>query len=1145
MSKSLGERFRYFEEEKRTGGTADVYKGVDLQNAGRKIAVKFLRDLYISDSHTALAFEREQLALSKLAHPAIVELIDAGRDPETGSRFIVTEWLPHTLGEQLDKEDIDTWDGFYSIYGSEILDALKYAYSHEVTHRDLKPANILVDDHGAPKLIDFGIARFLEAPQIGHTMASFKTVPFCPPDNGGFDGGGGRDAWGFVSTCVALMSRRPLESYNDLRLAFEEVQWPKDIEDIFGQALADDPKQRYESVLDLAADIEAAQSKRSISARQQLRVPIAFTHAVLKPLQEFYPNASEQDLKDRYLSDLNSEAYLKFKRIDGPENSEVPPDIEILAGNEVFISSVDKNRGDCLILKGVRVLGSHWADQYRENAWRPYAKFTMRNPSDEDGTESIAELIDGLEVFERRHAALQTAKLDEEFFETWKNILRLKEEISRGEFSGIRFKNGELEGRRFHLRAQHDLAEELVGTRRAFEVSKAWFVRGEVESVERSQLTLYLDEDIESAPGTGILLHDDMAAKQAIQRQQAALDAIRYDRSASSRIRQVLVNPKGVSNVLETSIEQYKIGELDDDKKRATRIAIADNPMVLVQGPPGTGKTQLIVEIVFQVLSRNPAARILLTSQTHIALDNALERVLAVMPDIRAVRVGREQDERVSRAVQSLTLAEVAANWAKESEAQTMQYLEDFAAHWDISLEELQLSRAVASYRAALQAEERNAEYLTSMAETIKSLESALDSDQSSEPGRTALEKAEALTQLREDYSQGRRQARRLKKDIEQSQSELERTGPSGQQLLDLAIDELQEWEAVLAGSSDKQHQALRLIDLAQDWKLRFCQSEELYPVVLADSQIVAGTCVGFAGAKGILDVEFDFCVVDEASKATASEVCVPLSRSNRAILVGDHKQLPPFMESEMLDQERLEKFSLSRGDLDETLFERLHRDLPDDAKVLLSTQYRMVPEIGDLISECFYDNELESDDRSVRFDLSLAGIERPVTWMDTSGISGRFEQPCNPGFKNVLEAQQIGRLLQRINFSLSNFEEDLRVAVLTGYLMQQSELNRQIDRVEADIDKFAIECGSVDSFQGRQADISIFSVTRSNQAGSVGFLKEFRRLNVALSRSKDYLIIVGDFAFARSLGAESPIGRVAAYVQDNPGTCSMKVIEE
>ncbi len=143
---------------------------------------------------------------------------------------------------------------------------------------------------------------------------------------------------------------------------------------------------------------------------------------------------------------------------------------------------------------------------------------------------------------------------------------------------------------------------------------------------------------------------------------------------------------------------------------------------------------------------------------------------------------------------------------------------------------------------------------------------------------------------------------------------------------------------------------------------------------------------------KGIQDVAFDLCIVDEASKATPTEVLVPLSRSRRWILVGDQKQLPPFVDQELDEKEVLGKYGLTNVELSHTLFDRLHELLPRCSKAALTTQYRMVREIGDLISNCFYDGQLVScrDDR----DRNLGSVlPRPVLWLDTSRLAYRFEK--------------------------------------------------------------------------------------------------------------------------------------------------------
>src|SRR5262245_57435415 len=107
---------------------------------------------------------------------------------------------------------------------------------------------------------------------------------------------------------------------------------------------------------------------------------------------------------------------------------------------------------------------------------------------------------------------------------------------------------------------------------------------------------------------------------------------------------------------------------------------------------------------------------------------------------------------------------------------------------------------------------------------------------------------------------------------------------------------------------------------------------------------------------KGEQEIEYDLCIVDEASKATATEILVPISRSRRWILVGDQKQLSPFQDPELTKRSLLDKYELQSTDFNSTLFDHLLNTLPQECIAALRVQHRMVPPIGRLISECFYD---------------------------------------------------------------------------------------------------------------------------------------------------------------------------------------------
>jgi superfamily I DNA and/or RNA helicase len=207
----------------------------------------------------------------------------------------------------------------------------------------------------------------------------------------------------------------------------------------------------------------------------------------------------------------------------------------------------------------------------------------------------------------------------------------------------------------------------------------------------------------------------------------------------------------------------------------------------------------------------------------------------------------------------------------------------------------------------------------------------------------------------------------------------------------------------------------LNLVELQDEWLVRFGQGEEFTDSLLATAQVVAGTCVGLAGR--IDDQEpFDLAIVDEASKATPTEALVPLVRSRQWVLVGDEKQLPPYTDSGLIDEGLLEGYGLERWDLEETLFAQLESALPSDRRLRLTEQHRMLSPIGDLISHCFYDKSLTSS-RPVNSDHTcLADVfPEPVMWYSTARLSGRREQKLGTTYWNESEIRIIRRLLNKL----------------------------------------------------------------------------------------------------------------------------------
>ncbi|MBK6856875.1 MAG: hypothetical protein IPG97_10105 [Microthrixaceae bacterium] len=273
---------------------------------------------------------------------------------------------------------------------------------------------------------------------------------------------------------------------------------------------------------------------------------------------------------------------------------------------------------------------------------------------------------------------------------------------------------------------------------------------------------------------------------------------------------------------------------------------------------------------------------------------------------------------------------------------------------------------------------------------------------------------------------------------------------------------------------------------------------------------------------------------MDEASKATATETLVPLVRAKRWVLVGDEKQLPPFLDEALRDRSVQDEFSLDPDELKQTLFGRLARGLPSANSRSLNRQYRMVPQIGGLISSCFYGGALESADRQpLGLTAELQGS--PVCWLATDGLRDRGERETNAKtFLNLCEAREVMRHLKRLDaLAARDATDPMHVLVLAPYSAQVAELARRVRQERERLPHLEIEVNTVDAAQGREADALVFSTVRSNPRFKMGFVRDLERANVALSRGKYLLTIVGDSSFFEQAGG--PLGDVLRFVRQHP----------
>ena len=295
---------------------------------------------------------------------------------------------------------------------------------------------------------------------------------------------------------------------------------------------------------------------------------------------------------------------------------------------------------------------------------------------------------------------------------------------------------------------------------------------------------------------------------------------------------------------------------------------------------------------------------------------------------------------------------------------------------------------------------------------------------------------------------------------------------------------------------SDSWHQKIdRLKSRATELELRIRAS------LFGEARVIACTLTG--SANRVLEGEkYSTLFIDEAAQALEAACWIAIRKAGRVVLAGDHCQLPPTVKSIMA----------LKGGLGKTLMERIVEQKPD-VVTLLGVQYRMNEQIMRFSSEWFYDGGVESSPT-----VSHRGIldyDTPMEWVDTSDVDGK-EEFVGESFGRVNRAEaeltmttlrayfeKIGR--QRIE------EESIDVGIISPYraqvqllrkMLKQSDFFRPFRR--------AITVNTVDGFQGQERDIVLISLVRDNPTGDIGFLRDLRRMNVAITRARMKLIILG-----------------------------------
>ena len=261
----------------------------------------------------------------------------------------------------------------------------------------------------------------------------------------------------------------------------------------------------------------------------------------------------------------------------------------------------------------------------------------------------------------------------------------------------------------------------------------------------------------------------------------------------------------------------------------------------------------------------------------------------------------------------------------------------------------------------------------------------------------------------------------------------------------------------------------------------------------------------------------YDWCILDEASQATEAAAWLPLLRCEKVVLAGDPFQLPPTIISPEAE----------RAGFGISLMERIIGLYGDQASNLLNIQYRMHQDIMQFSADEFYDGELTADER-VRTHLltDLAGIREnaltieAVTYIDTAGAS--YDEEKEPEGESRFNPQEAELAVRKARELLEAGMRGEDIALIAPY-------SAQVKYMRSLIQQPGIEIDSVDGFQGREKEAVILSLVRSNRDQEIGFLADVRRMNVALTRARRKLIVIGDSA---TISAHPFYQRLVSYFE-------------
>ena len=651
----------------------------------------------------------------------------------------------------------------------------------------------------------------------------------------------------------------------------------------------------------------------------------------------------------------------------------------------------------------------------------------------------------------------------------------------------------------------------------------------------------------------------------AQRRRKKALDKTLNLLSVIPNLGSYLSEPATVDEIsqMKYSFPLYNVATLvngkspDIPQEQAIKAALNSEDLMLIQGPPGTGKTS-VIQTIMKCLIELDQKDILLTSYQHLAVDNAIQGLTE--HGVLSHRFGGETyqqhllasyQEIVNKMVQPiLTINEIERN--------DQQFIQQFINDLEVfSKREF----SAATVKGLVQFIERVEEYGNIPTDVfialihLKNVLPEQDEIQSEQP-----------EYLKQHYNSLPTMPKQIKTtgDVEAWQGFFEQIAPSltvkqneQAEILLKQLKKLRRNLVLLKNSEDIINQLTQVLNelghiavtvisntttkndfselndaihrllveleklqedltesvVSEEQKLlqNYAMQLQADPLDVANligkyAQVKGATCQQTVAKRhGMYDNIFDAVIIDEAARANPLDLLIPMTLGKKVILVGDHKQLPHILEPQFEKETELSKINFD-DIYSKSLFERLFNELPKSKKVMLKKQFRMHPHIGQLVSQLFYPEGLQHGlpEHALPNETGLFDGKH-LAWVDVP-FNGKGEQGR---YSNEHEADVV---IEQVKKLLQDAKNIGKISIITFYSEQLAELKKKL-KVSGLEESVAV--GTVDAFQGKESDIVILSTVRSNkhkeESRALGFLRSPNRFNVALSRARSLLIIVGD----------------------------------